>query len=491
MPRMAGNSEARNVTNGNRPWILWLQDDLRLRAHPALSYAAARGPVLPVFIIDDDSPRRAPGAAARWWQRTSLAALEAEIAADGGRLTIRRGAAKAVLGDLVNETNAAGVSALRVYDAPGIKEQKQVGRALEDAVPFETHVGDVLIEPGEVLTKSDAPYRVFTPFWRALQEQIEDKGAIADKPKELSWYSGKVKSESSDAIAVPEEEFGWTEGLAESWQPGEQGARQLLRSFTSDVLATYEEDRNLPAVVGTSRLSPHLRFGEIGIREAWDAVTELRKDSPIAPNQCEAWLRELGWREFCRHLLFHFPDMETKNFRSEYDAFDWRRAPKQLRAWQRGRTGYPLVDAGMRELWHTGWMHNRVRMVVASFLTKHLRIHWRAGETWFWDTLVDADYANNPANWQWTAGTGADAAPYFRIFNPSSQAEKFDKAGDYIRRWLPEIAELPDKALRQPWLAGDMELEMADVTLGETYPYPIVDHAEARKAALAANAALR
>lgn len=297
----------------------------------------------------------------------------------------------------------------------------------------------------------------------------------------MQWCSLQLSSETPAVIDVPDEQYGWTAGLEQAWQPGAASAQELLQSFASDALATYEEDRNVPAVVGTSRLSPYLRFGEISIRELWDTVMGLSFDSAIAPNQCECWLRELGWREFSRHLHFHYPQLATRNFRAEYDVFDWRNDPEGLRAWQRGQTGYPLVDAGMRELWHTGWMHNRVRMVAASFLAKHLRIHWSEGEAWFWDTLVDADYANNTANWQWVAGTGADAAPYFRIFNPTTQAEKFDRNGKYIRFWLPELAPLDGKALRQPWLANE----------GANYPQPIVDHALARKAALAANAALK
>lgn len=480
---MAGRSK--------QPWIVWLRDDLRLTRHAALRYAALRGPVLPVFVIDAASPRRAPGAAARWWLRGSLESLSGRLAERGGQLLIRAGHTAEVLAELAAETDAAGVCALRVYDAAGRAEQDQVEHALRDTLEFSMLPGDLLLEPEKLRTKSGDPYRVFTPFWRALCARIGLQPFAENDTQEITWHRGALRSESSDAVSVPEEQFGWTRGLAQAWQPGEPAAKELLTAFSDDALATYDEDRNLPAVVGTSRLSPHLRFGEISIHEAWDAVAALRSGSSIAPNQCETWLRELGWREFCRHLLFHFPEMETQNFRTQYDAFAWQNDPVALRAWQRGQTGYPLVDAGMRELWHTGWMHNRVRMVVASFLTKHLRIHWREGETWFWDTLVDADYANNPASWQWTAGTGADAAPYFRIFNPTSQAQKFDGDGNYLRHWIPELSELSDKSLHQPWLAPEAELYDAKVILGETYPRPVVDHAKARAAALAANAALK
>jgi deoxyribodipyrimidine photo-lyase len=347
------------------------------------------------------------------------------------------------------------------------------------------------MEPEDMLTKAGEPYRVFTPFWRALTERFADATVSSADPRRFRWVNGVPGSEPPEALVVPDECAGWTHGLERSWTPGEAAARRMLAAFTNDALATYEDDRNTPAVQGTSCLSAHFRFGEIGIREAWNAVAGLRAASAIAPNQCLAWLRELAWREFCRHLLFHFPFMDHRNYRREFDAFAWREDSDGLLAWQRGRTGYPLVDAGMRQLWETGWMHNRVRMVVASFLTKHLRIHWQHGETWFWDTLVDADYANNPANWQWTAGTGVDAAPYFRIFNPTTQAQKFDRDGTYIRRWVPELAGLSGAAVHQPWLAKEKELQAAGAELGATYPMPVVEHAQARSAALAAHAALR
>lgn len=470
------------MTNSNKqPWIVWLRDDLRIVEHAAIRHAANNGSVLPVFILDDASPRRAPGAAARWWQRASLTALSDDVRSRGGQLLIRRGAAAQVLARLVDETKAAGVCMLSVYDQQGQAEQAAIKRVIAANADVAILPGDVLIEPGEILTKSDAPYRVFTPFWRELSQRLGRQQLAPQEPADIRWCSLQLSSETPAVIDVPDEQYGWTAGLEQAWQPGAASAHDLLQSFASDALATYEEDRNVPAVAGTSRLSPYLRFGEISIRELWDTVMALRFDSAIAPNQCECWLRELGWREFSRHLHFHYPQLATKNFRREYDDFDWRSDPEGLRAWQRGLTGYPLVDAGMRELWHTGWMHNRVRMVVASFLTKHLRIHWSEGEAWFWDTLIDADYANNTANWQWVAGTGADAAPYFRIFNPTMQAEKFDRDGEYMRRWLPELARLDNKSLRQPWLT--------DGVAG--YPQPVVDHAAARKAALAANAALK
>ena len=469
-----------------------MRDDLRLRGHAAVTAAAQRGKVLPVFVLEDAPRRRAPGAAACWWQRLSLASLARDIGALGGRLLVRRGTPETVLAELAADTHAAGICCQRSYDAGGRDDESAVRRALRGPTRLETCDGDMLVDPASVLTAAGGPYRVFTPFWRALRKRVgAADGSPATQAQRIEWFTHFGHGEEIDRISVPDERFGWTQSLARHWTPGEDAARHALAAFHSDGIATYEDDRNTPGMQGTSRLSPHLRFGEIGIREAWDTIAGLRTDSAIAPNQCEAWLRELGWREFCRYLVFHFPDLPTANFRSEFDRFQWQDDADGLTAWQHGNTGYPLVDAGMRELWHTGWMHNRVRMVVASFLTKHLRVHWRAGEAWFWDTLIDADYASNPANWQWTAGTGADAAPYFRIFNPSTQAQKFDAQGHYIRRWVPEIAELSGSALHQPWLARESELRAAGIVLGETYPLPIVDHSNARAAALAAHAELR
>ena len=501
MCSMAEQHSRRDRAAGKHPCIVWFRDDLRLTNHAPLSAAARHGLVLPVFVIEDVPRTRAPGAAALWWLKGSLAELRKAIDSAGGNLLLLRGTPQTVIPELAAAIHAVGVFCHRAYDASGRAQLADLERALPQETPLHSLVADTLAEPGTVMTGAGEPYRVFTPFWRSLRARLldaaaPDVAATDAAPVSVAWYTEKLPgtapaSAELDAIIVPAEKFGWTEGLAQRWQPGEAAAIATLERFAADGIATYEEDRNLPAVAGTSMLSPHLRFGEIAIRTAWNSIAALREHSAVAPAQCEAWLRELGWREFCRHLLFHFPQMTTSNYRAEFDAFDWREDEAALRAWQYGRTGYPLVDAGMRELWATGWMHNRVRMVVASFLTKHLRIHWRRGELWFWDTLVDADYANNPANWQWVAGTGVDAAPYFRVFNPTLQAQRFDSDGEYIRRWVPEIAQLPDKLLHQPWQAGAIDLAAAGVKLGDDYPEPIVEHASAREDALAAHAALR
>ncbi len=279
--------------------------------------------------------------------------------------------------------------------------------------------------------------------------------------------------------------------MRETWNPGEKSARARLAAFLKTGLAGYSGDRDRPDRAGTSGLSPHLRFGEISPRQIWHAARFAADERPALSGDAEKFLSELGWREFCRHLLFDVPELASRNLQPQFDAFPWQRDDKALSAWQRGRTGYPIVDAGMRELWHTGVMHNRVRMVVASFLVKHLLIDWRDGEAWFWDTLVDADPGSNPANWQWVAGSGADAAPYFRVFNPILQGEKFDSDGGYVRRWVPELARLPDQLIHQPWSAAPLELAAAGVELGKDYPRPIIDHKVGRERALAAYAKTR
>ncbi|MGC2810672.1 MAG: deoxyribodipyrimidine photo-lyase, partial [Bradyrhizobium sp.] len=331
--------------------------------------------------------------------------------------------------------------------------------------------------------------RVFTPFWKRVL-----RSGNPPQPLPAPMRLGTVPGLGSDRI----ESWGleptrpdWAGGLRETWRPGEPSARLQLGAFLRGGVAGYAGDRDRPDRDGTSRLSPHLRFGEISPRQVWHAARFAMAGRPVFSSDIDKFLSELGWREFCRHLLFDVPDLATRNLQPSFDAFPWKNDDKALRAWQRGQTGYPLVDAGMRELWHTGVMHNRVRMVAASFLVKHLLIDWREGEKWFWDTLVDADPGSNPANWQWVAGSGADAAPYFRIFNPVLQGEKFDPDGVYTRRWVPELGQLPAGVIHEPWNAAPLELAGAGIRLGKTYPKPIIDHRVGRERALAAYARVR
>jgi deoxyribodipyrimidine photo-lyase len=351
-------------------------------------------------------------------------------------------------------------------------------------VDFTELAGDLLAEPSRIRGSSGGGMRVFTPFWKRVQA-LGDPAKPLPAPKQLV-AGPKVASDRIDDWKLEPTAPDWAFGLRRMWKPGEAGATSRLKEFLDEKALGYAAQRDRPDRDVTSHLSPHLRFGEISPRQIWYAARFVAARTPKIGSDVEKFLSELGWREFYRHLLFDHPDMHRKNLQSSFDAFPWVSDAKALRAWQKGLTGYPIVDAGMRELWRTGVMHNRVRMVVASFLVKHLLIDWRAGEAWFWDTLVDADPANNPANWQWVAGSGADAAPYFRIFNPILQGEKFDPQGDYVRRWVSEIAKLPNTLIHKPWMATPLELADAGITLGKTYPPPIVDHKLARERALKA-----
>jgi deoxyribodipyrimidine photo-lyase len=349
----------------------------------------------------------------------------------------------------------------------------------------------LLFEPWTVANQEGKPFQVFTPFWRhclGLNEPAPPQPA----PDALPGPARRPKSEPLAAFEL-EPKIDWAAGLRAAWQPGEAGAQAALRCFLEAAFTGYAQQRNRPDLPGTSRLSPHLHFGEIGPRQVWHGLKAwaARRGMADAAWRGSQFLAEVGWREFAHHLLFHFPHTPTEPLRPEFARFPWRRHPEGLRAWQRGRTGYPIVDAGMRELWATGWMHNRVRMITASFLVKDLLVDWREGARWFWDTLVDADLASNTLGWQWTAGCGADAAPYFRIFNPVSQGEKFDPQGDYVRRWAPELAGLPAEWIHQPWAAPPEVLARAGVELGRHYPAPVVNHAIAREVALEAWAKIK
>uniref|UniRef100_UPI003BAC90F5 cryptochrome/photolyase family protein n=1 Tax=Stappia sp. TaxID=1870903 RepID=UPI003BAC90F5 len=472
--------------------LVWFRDDLRTDDNPALAAALSDGmPVIGLFLLDEDTDSaRAPGGAARWWLHHSLEALAEKLSALGIPLVLRRGKALDEVPRLAAEASAGAIVWNRRYDPSGVATDKALKKTLRDAgLRVESFNGSLLVEPWEVQTKAGDPFRVFSPFHRAMQSRGEPA-----RPRDLKMPSDALpdcETPDSDDLAdwrlLPVKPD-WAGGLRDTWTPGEEGALSRLSGFLEDGLAGYAAHRDEPAAEVTSRLSPHLRFGEISPRRIWhEAKARAGQDgSGIDEKALSKFHAELGWREFSYHLLFHFPEIVTDNFQPRFDEFPWADNPEGLRAWTRGRTGYPLVDAGMRELWHTGYIHNRVRMVVASFLVKHLLVDWREGEAWFWDTLVDADPANNPASWQWVAGSGADAAPYFRIFNPQSQGEKFDPDGDYTRRWVPELANLPDKWLFKPHEAPSDVLKDAGVRLGHTYPRPIIDHRSARERALEA-----
>ena len=461
--------------------LLWLRRDLRLTDHPALTAAcSAHERVLPVYIHSphEEAPW-APGAASSWWLHRSLEALDRSLAERGGRLHLAAGDALEQLQRLVARSGASAVYWTRCYEPALIERDSRVKAALrKGGIVAESQPGNLLAEPWRVSGSQQRPYRVFTPFWRKLSSQLTPQRPLPEAtPRQWAKLTGGLALEDLELRPrIP-----WDGGLAETWCPGEAGARERLRRFCARALADYAAGRERPADPGTSRLSPHLHFGEITPRQIHEALRRRAgRAARAGQRSLEAYLRELGWREFAHHLLYHFPGSCERNFNRRFDAFPWAEpAATMLARWQRGRTGVPLVDAGMRELWRTGWMHNRVRMIAASFLTKNLRLHWQHGARWFWDTLVDADLANNTLGWQWVAGSGADAAPYFRIFNPLTQAARFDPEAEYLRRWLPELAGLPVRLLHEPWRDPDALARCG-------YPLPMVDLKASRHEALEA-----
>ncbi len=467
------------------PVAVWFRRDLRLADNPAIEACSGRD-IVPVYVWSPDEEGDWPaGSASRWWLHHTLSALDADLRRLGSRLIVRKGPAPHAIESLVRETGASAVHMHRRHEPWAAAQEASVARTLTGmGCAVRTFESSLLTDPGSLVTASGGPFKVFTPFYRALLQRLSADGVVPDgaPPSRMGGVEPGLAS-------IPIDELGllpnipWDRGFRDVWSPGEAGAHKRLSAFLADAIGTYAERRDRPDLDGVSRLSPHLHFGEIGPRQIWHAVAGIPGAEPF--------LRQLAWREFSCHLLHHFPSTPLEPLRPEFAAFPWRDDAGALRAWQRGRTGYPIVDAGMRQLWATGWMHNRVRMLVASFLTKDLLIPWQEGARWFWDTLVDADLANNTQGWQWTAGCGADAAPYFRIFNPVTQGMRFDPDGSYVRAWIPELACMPAEWIHRPWEAPDSVLLEAGVRLGETYPIRIVDHAERRDRALEAYRSLR
>ncbi len=442
--------------------------------------------VIPVYILDGETPGDwRMGGASRWWLAQSLRSLEKSLQRLGSRLILRRGEAGRVLQDLIAETGASAVYFTRGYEPFQRKLEERLNAALPGlGVQCRRFGGQILFEPEKLLNASGEPFRVYSPFYRALAQR-DLPGSPLPAPLALPEPSSWPRSENLESWGLEPANPDWAGGIRAAWTPGETAAYIRLRLFMENAVQSYRDRRNKPGTNSTSRLSPYLAFGEISPRQIWHAAIAAA-EAAGKPDMGETYLREIAWREFSYHLLFHFPHLPEKAFKPEFESFPFRDDESALHSWQKGQTGYPIVDAGMRQLWQTGWMHNRVRMIVASFLIKHLMVPWQKGEAWFWDTLVDADLANNSAGWQWVAGSGADAAPYFRIFNPVLQGEKFDPHGDYVRAFCPELARLPDSLIHKPWEGGAHLLESFGVKLGETYPHPMVDHAEARRRALAA-----
>ncbi len=468
------------------PVIALFGQDLRLDDNRMMQVVAESGqPVIALYVLDDETPgswRR--GGASRWWLHFSLAKLQQDLQRRYGvSLLLRRGAWRDVVPSIAATVGAAKVVFAKRYEPfyQGIADELR--RRMDDTVDVQEVDDTLLFDPQSVRNKSNQPFRVFSPFWRCCLK-MPAPAAPKPAPAALHIHAHATASEELADFDLLPRKPDWAGGLREHWQPGEEGALACLGSFLEGPIQGYKKGRNRPDYRSTSRLSPFLHLGNISIRRVWHEVQTQMQKQPACANDAEAFLRELGWREFSYHLLVHWPTLPELAFRPEFNAFPWQSDKPSLRAWQQGRTGFPIVDAGMRELWHTGWMHNRVRMIVASFLVKHMLIPWQAGEAWFWDTLVDADLANNAASWQWTAGCGADAAPYFRIFNPILQGEKFDPEGAYVKRWVPELKNLSTRYIHKPWEATPIELQAASVALGKSYPKPIIDHQEGRNRAL-------
>jgi deoxyribodipyrimidine photo-lyase len=474
-----------------RTAIVWLRRDLRLTDNPALAAATREYEhVLPVFnwSPEEEDPW-SPGAAQRWWLHQSLERLSEGLEAAGSRLILRRGPSIEVLRSLVTETAAEAVLWNRLYEPQAVSRDATVENALrDDGIVSESYNGSLLFEPCQIETGQGRPFRVFTPFWKTCLGKPPPRPPVPapDQMRPLEQWPDSLPLDALELLPrIP-----WYEGLEESWRPGESGAAAQLAEFVGEAVADYAGRRDYPGLEGVSRMSPHLHFGEISPRSIWAAVAS--RSAGGGERGAEAYLRELGWREFAHHVLYHFPDTTKKPMNDRFSGFPWREGKgANLAAWQQGRTGIPIVDAGMRQLWRTGWMHNRVRMVVASLLVKNLMWSWRDGAAWFWDTLVDADLANNTMGWQWTAGCGADAAPYFRIFNPVLQGEKFDPDGGYVRRFVPELAAVPPRFLHKPWEMPESERAKIGFRLGRDYPEPIVDLASSRKRALDAFRSVR
>ncbi len=480
--------------------LLWFRQDLRLEDNPALQAAlvAAReqgAALLPVYILDDAGEWGwQAGGASRWWLHHSLAALDRALRERGSRLVLAQGDTEAILHELIGATQSRSLYFNRRYELSAVARDSWIEDGLaQEGVEVRTFNGALLHEPHTIANKQGRPFQVFTPYWRhCLTLPVENPVALERGafPAPKAWPRSLILDDLKLLPTIP-----WDAEFGSAWTPGEEGAQKRLAQFAARSMADYAEGRDRPAEDGTSRLSPHLHFGELSPRQIWAEVKRLSRSSGVFPPSkgAQVFLAEVGWREFAHHLLFHFPYTAELPLREEFERFPWAEDPggRKLRAWQRGQTGYPIVDAGMRQLWRTGWMHNRVRMIAASFLLKHLRLPWQEGARWFWDTLVDADLSSNTLGWQWSAGCGADAAPYFRIFAPVLQGTKFDPEGEYVRRWVPELARVPRKYVHAPWEAGAATLAAAGVKLGETYPHPIVDHAQARDAALAAFKSLR
>ncbi len=461
--------------------IMWFRQDLRLKDNPALTAACQRGEVIPVYIYDTfNGGKHAPGSATRWWLHQSLLSLNEQL---GASLVIMSGDPKVLLAQLVAKSGANMITWNRNYEPWQIARDKRIIRELKGSnLDICTYNGSLLWEPWDILNKSGQPYKVFTPFYRrGCLEGLEPRKP-SPVPSEKKFFHLNEMDQGIDSLKlIPK--VRWYEKISEIWKPGENEAHKKLKGFLNAPVNDYRSNRNVPGSKGTSKLSPHLHFGEISPNQIWHSANKKIKSNVSVPD-LDCFLSEIGWREFSYYLLFHFPNIPDDNFHQKFDNYPWEDEEIKLKAWQRGQTGVPIVDAGMRELWKTGHMHNRVRMIVGSYLVKNLNIDWRHGKDWFWDCLLDADLASNSASWQWVAGSGADASPFFRIFNPVLQGEKFDKDGLYVRTYCPEIKNLPNQYLHKPWETPDQLLLECGIELGKNYPRPLVNLKKSRADAL-------
>lgn len=469
--------------------IVWFREDLRLQDHPALTAASEKGGrILCVYILDRSGATRCQGGASLWFLHGALSALRAALHRHKGDCLVFEGDPVAILPALARETGATELFCHHRYQKDASDQDEAVAKALDDVDCGMTRLhGTVLRNPNAVMTKTGTPYKIFTAWWKGFKAQGTPPAPLPT-PSDLSFAAHKLSGRKKgvpapcdiDRELLPRKPD-WATKMGEYWDHGEEAAHELLHDFADHNLGHYNTGRNDMAAEESSRLSPYLRHGVLSPRQVWHHCMDKGK-----PEDRETFLSEIGWRDFSWYTLYHFPHLPTRNLKEQFDALPWRRSAADLKAWQQGRTGIPVVDAGMRQLWETGWMHNRARMIVASFLAKHLLLDWRKGEDWFWDTLIDADPASNAVNWQWVAGTGVDSSPFFRIFNPLRQTDKFDPKGDYIRRWVPELSKLPDAHIAAPWEADDATLKKADVRLGHNYPKPVLSLSEGRERAMAA-----
>lgn len=462
--------------------ICWFRQDLRLYDNPALLAASLHGKVIPVYILDEKSPKQYEmGAASKWWLHNSLKSLNSSL---NDNLNIYNGDPLVILAKLIKRHNVSAIFWNRCYEPFAIQRDKLIKEHFNN-LNVQSFNSSLLWEPWEIKKSDGSEYRVFTPYYRKGCLAAPSPNLPVDKPAALKLIKDKGSIYVDSLSLLPK--IKWYESLEPHWCAGEDNALEAMNRFIDQGLINYKKGRDFPATSYVSRLSPHIHFGEISIRHLWHTIFSLDNDN----DNIDHFLSELGWREFSYYQLYNHPDLPEKNLQKKFDKFEWQENQAHLVAWQKGITGIPMVDAGMRELWQTGYMHNRVRMIVGSFLVKNLRIHWKHGEKWFWDTLVDADLASNSASWQWVAGCGTDAAPYFRIFNPITQGEKFDPTGEYIRKYIPEIAALPNKYIYAPWTAPLAELNKAKVELGKDYPFPVVDLKRSRESALLAFQSLK